>query len=304
MKSKKLVFLGSGDLGLDALLKLKSEFQIELVVTKPKPAKHKGSMPVYDYCLENNLNIITPNSKSELDSSLIPFLDQHPDIKAGVVVDYGIIISEDVILKFSLGIINSHFSILPKWRGADPITFPLLAGDESTGVSFMIIDKGMDTGEVIKTFELEIAPDDDQLSLTNKLSQLSCSKLNSIVNKLLDHDSNTEKQPKHLITYSRMLGKQESVLNPNKPASLIEREVRAFQDWPKTKLKVAGIECIVKKARALKYNNQNARNGQVVIEGEQIKLYCGRGSCLVIEELQPLSKKSMKSADFIRGYVN
>jgi methionyl-tRNA formyltransferase len=302
MKLKKIIFFGSGDLGLEALIKLKSEFQVSLVITKDRPRLHKGPMPVYDYCLENNIDFITPSNKNEVQQQLFAKLKNLSDVKVGVVVDYGIIIPEEVINYFKFGIINSHFSLLPKWRGADPITFPILAGEKETGVTFMKIDRGMDTGELIKSFKLSILPDDNQQSLTDKLSALSDQHLCSIIKDVIEQKICTTKQNLANVTYSRMLHKDEKTVNFNKPASLIERESRAFSLWPKMKLSVSGIECIIRKSRAIESQDET-KIGKVEIKNGEIKLYCGRGSCLIIEELQPLNKKTMKSEDFIRGYV-
>jgi methionyl-tRNA formyltransferase len=304
MKSKKIIFFGSGQLGLDALTKLKSEFEVSLVITKNKPPKHKGAMPVYDYCVDNGLNFATPASKSELDYHLETFFDSHQDLELGVVVDYGIIISENSIFKFKLGILNSHFSLLPSWRGADPITFPLLAGQNQTGVTFMMIDPGMDTGQIVETYHLDILEEDDQLSLTEKLSDLSCSKINSVVNNLFDHTLRPEPQPNKLITYSRMLAKQESVLNLSKPASLLAREIQALKAWPKLKLNINGIDCIIKNGYATNVPDGSAEHGDIKFSNEVIRVFCGRKSCLNITELQPAGKRTMSSADFIRGYIN
>ena len=296
-KSKKLVFFGSGDLGLSSLKTLEAEFEIVLVATKPKSENHKGKMPVYDYCLEKGLNLITPINKKELQDQLLS-LGYLSDL--GVAVDYGIIISQAVIDSFSLGIVNSHFSLLPAWRGADPITFPILAGQNQSGVTFMMIDRGMDTGKIIASFPLNLSPDETQESLTRKLLSLSDQKIVSIVQSIFNRKNKLIDQSGYLITYSRMLYKPEREFNLNKPASLLEREIRAFQTWPKSKLNILGINCTIKNATSAERLNLSL--GEIKIVDNRILVGCGRGSHLEIIALQPDGKKTMPAADFIRGY--
>jgi methionyl-tRNA formyltransferase len=300
-KLQNLVFFGSGELGLASLKKLEGEFNISLVVTKLKPERHKGPMPVYDYCQENNLNFITPINKQELNDKLLAIAEGGLESEIGIVVDYGIIIPENVVDLFKFGIINSHFSLLPNWRGADPITFPLLAGEKQTGVTFMKIDKGMDTGNLIKSFKIKIDPGENQESLTSKLSKLSDQHLCSIVNDILEQKIDTIKQPSGGITYSRMLHKYEKEVNFNKPASLIERESRAFISWPKLRVKINQIDCIIKKCSIVP-NVHNLKPGHINIGESNIEFGCGAGSCLSIDLLQPVGKNVMTISDYIRGY--
>src|SRR5579875_3987803 len=131
--SESIVYFGAGPVAAKALRLLAQSFPIEAVITKPKPEHHKELPPVLAACHELGLhNVHTVANKAEL-SEL--FANHHFGSRAGVVIDFGIIIAQDVINAFELGIINSHFSLLPRWRGADPITFAILSGDEETGVS-------------------------------------------------------------------------------------------------------------------------------------------------------------------------
>jgi methionyl-tRNA formyltransferase len=124
-KLPNLVFFGSGPVGQAALRGLiKDGFSIEAIITKPRSERHHGSMPVEDFAKEYTIPYFTPATKRELTA----LFDGHDFISTlGVVVDYGIIISHEVIASFKFGIVNSHFSLLPQWRGADPITFLILS---------------------------------------------------------------------------------------------------------------------------------------------------------------------------------
>src|SRR5438045_3687175 len=140
--SKTIAFFGSGPVAADSLIFLAEYFEIEVVVTKPVPAHHKVKAPVEEVARAKNLKLLFANNRSGLDK-----LIQEKPFKSelGIIVDFGVIVSQKVIDAFKLGIINSHFSLLPRWRGADPITFAILEGDAKTGVSLMLIDEQLDT---------------------------------------------------------------------------------------------------------------------------------------------------------------
>lgn len=145
---QSVVFFGSGPVAARSLQLLSERFTIEAVVTKPRPVHHRGNFPVIDTAEELKLPMHVVSNRSEL-SNLIstrPFTSQ-----LGILIDFGILVGVDTIDYFPYGIVNSHFSVLPEWRGADPITFALLSGQPTTGVSLMMIDEGMDTGKILAT---------------------------------------------------------------------------------------------------------------------------------------------------------
>ena len=122
--SKTITFFGSGPVAAASLEYLHTQFGVELVITKHRPAHHKDPAPVEEFAKAHGLRLDFADTTDELESVII---SQQPDKLCGVVIDYGVIISQPVIDYFEHGIINSHFSILPEWRGADPITFSLLS---------------------------------------------------------------------------------------------------------------------------------------------------------------------------------
>ena len=171
--SETIVFFGSGPVAAKSLELLAQNFEIEAVVTKPQPAHHKEPFPVLALSEKLGLKIFTPDGKAAL-SEL--FASNPVTSRLGIVIDYGFIINRDVINYFDLGIINSHFSLLPEWRGADPITFSILSGQKQTGISLMLIDEKMDelsrtTDEVKKQkIRLEIVQLQRQMSdLNNRI---------------------------------------------------------------------------------------------------------------------------------------
>ncbi len=144
--SETIVFFGSGPVAAASLKALADNFEIEHVITKQAPLHHRGSIPVVETAEDLGLPILFANNRSQLDQAILGL-----DFKSrvGIIIDYGVIVSRSVIDKFPFGILNSHFSLLPQWRGADPITFSILSGQTETGVSIMLIVEELDEGQLI-----------------------------------------------------------------------------------------------------------------------------------------------------------
>lgn len=292
-----IVFFGSGPVAAESLRLLHQDFKIEAVITKPRPAHHHGSTPVLDLAEKLGLKIFTASNKKELSELMETKPVSSP---LAVLIDFGIIVGQDVIDYFPKGIVNSHFSLLPKWRGADPISFSILSGDETTGVSLMLIDQGMDTGKLLAQKTLKLKDDHDGTSLTKDLIALSHQML---VEKLPLYNSGEIKarQQPHpdRASYSRKLTKQDRVIDWSKPAKQIDREIRAFIEWPKSRAQVGQIEAIITKACV--HPGSIGKPGEVQIKDHKLFIACGQES-LSIERIKPAGKKEMDSKSFLAGY--
>ena len=298
---ESVVFFGSGPVAAESLRLLAENFNIEVVVTKPKPTHHRGNFPVLDLVKQLNLHVKTVINKNELDElmSSKPF-----DSKLGVIIDFGIIVSRKVIDYFPLGIVNSHFSLLPEWRGADPITFSILSGQPKTGVSLMLIDEGLDTGKLLTYKTLPIEPMDTTQSLTDRLIKLSDKLLQDYLPKYVIGSIKPKNQPHpDRATYSRKLTKEDGIIDWNKSAQQIEREIRAYIEWPKSRTKIADKEIIITKAHALPTNIPNNPIGKFEAVGNALMVECGKGT-LCIDRLKPAGKSEMTAMAFLAGYKN
>src|ERR1035438_3938500 len=152
-QSKTVIFFGSGPLAAASLLLLSEDFDIEAVITKSTPSGHKGEVPILELTRKLNIQTYAVEGRVQLDNLVAK---ANFSSQVGILIDFGIIISQKVIDYFDKGIINSHFSILPQWRGADPISFALLSGQKTTGVSLMLIVAAMDEGPLISYTEIDI----------------------------------------------------------------------------------------------------------------------------------------------------
>lgn len=299
--SETILFFGSGPVAALSLQLLAENFTIEAVVTKPKLAHHHGDVPVLTKAHDLGIKVFTPVSKKEL-SKL--FATNPVQSKLGVVIDYGIIITQDVIDYFEKGIINSHFSLLPQWRGADPLTFSILSGQAKTGVSTMLITAGLDEGPLLGQTSYDIRPDETTESLTRELIYQSDGALEVLL-PLWMHNK-TVAAPQESVTlaeshepsYSRKLTKQDGLIDWTKPAQQIEREIRAFAEWPKSYTKFNSLDVVI---TAAKLSVQKNEPGKIIVADKQLVVGCGEGS-LIIERLKPAGKPEMLATGFINGY--
>jgi methionyl-tRNA formyltransferase len=301
--SETIVVFGSGPVAAKSLELLNEDFEIELVITKPKPTHHRGDFPVLQVAEKLGLKTLTVTNKTEL-SSL--FTTKPAKSQMGIVIDFGIIITKDVIDYFPLGILNSHFSLLPQWRGADPITFSILSGQDKTGVSLMLITEGLDEGPIIGIGEQELAPTVTTPELTDKLIHLSHGLLVHEVPRYMAGETKGIPQEKvaELLhyspepTYSRKLTKEDGIIDWEKPAEVIKREIRAFIEWPKSRTQLANKDVIITKAHVV---SLSGNPGKITLHNKELVIYCGKDA-LVIDELKPAGKKVMTGQEFLRGY--
>lgn len=296
--SKKLVFFGSGPVAAESLSLLAENFEIEAIITKPRPRHHHGSVPVLDVAARLDIKTYTATNKNELDAI---FEKAKLTSQLGVLIDFGIIVSRKVIDYFPLGIINSHFSILPQWRGADPITFAVLSGQKITGVSLMLLVEAMDEGSLLAYGEYEMPADITTPKLTDELIKLSDALLlDTIPSYRAGHIQPVPQSITGLeISYSRKLAKQDGEIDWNKPAEQLEREVRAFAIWPKSYAKLKQLEVVITRAHVSK---AIGKPSEIKIEGKRLMVCCGQ-QALEIMELKPAGKPAMTAQAFLAGYA-
>lgn len=293
--SEPIVFFGSGPVAAQSLELLAQDFAVEAVITKPKPAHHRGDFPVLQLAERLGLKTLTPPTKEEVAS----LFNQRPlNSRLGVVIDYGIIIPKEVIDYFSLGIVNSHFSLLPEWRGADPITFAILSGQSQTGVSLMLINEKLDEGLLLAQAPWAISPASTTPQLTQHLIELSYKLLVETLPKYVSGELKPYPQPDQQATYSRKLTKQDGLLDWQKPAQQLEREIRAFIDWPKSLANLAGKEVIITQAHVAEASGPA---GQVAVQDKQLLVYTD-DKALIIDRLKPAGKSEMTAQEFLAGY--
>lgn len=300
--SESIVFFGSGPVAAKSLELLAQDFEIEAVITKPQPAHHKEDFPVLKLAEKLKVKTFTSANKREL-SEL--FATKPVTSKVGIVIDYGIIINQDVIDYFPFGIINSHFSLLPDWRGADPITFSILSGQQQTGVSLMLITAGLDEGPLLSLGVYDMTGSETTPSLTDYLIKLSHALLlDGVPRYMSDTKFISQEQAATALhrspepTYSRKLSKEDSILDFNKSAAQLEREVRAFIEWPKSRTTISDKEVVVTAAHV---EAGSGSPGNIWKDGKRFGFYTSNG-VFVIDKLKPAGKQEMTAEAFLAGY--
>jgi methionyl-tRNA formyltransferase len=294
--SKTIVFFGSGPVAAESLRLLAHDFEIEAVVTKPRPPHHKGEVPVLSVAEELDLKVLNASNRNELDDL---FRSRPVQSKLAVLIDFGIIVSQEIIDYFPLGIVNSHFSILPQWRGADPISFALLSGQETTGVSLMLLVQAMDEGPLIAYGEHRIGLHETSTILTENLISLSHQLL---VKHLPAYMEDPETSPQSVtgreLSYSRKLTKDDGIISWDKAATQIEREIRAFYEWPKSTTTIGSQTLIIREARVV---GHSGKPGEYMVGKHSLVVICGKDA-LEILRVQPQNKKEMPIQAFLAGY--
>lgn len=294
--TESTVFFGSGPVAAASLEKLLKHTPVEAVITKPRPAHHRGPVPVIDVATRHNLPVHTVSTKRELDVLLTQtsFTSRY-----GILIDFGIIISQAEIDHFPMGIINSHFSLLPHLRGADPITFAILEGATKTGVSLMCVDEGMDTGKLITYRTHHLTGHETTPELTASLIDLSDDLLREFVPRYLSGDVVPRQQPHpDRATYSRKLTKADGDVDWTLPAVQIERQIRAFIDWPQSRAMIGRLPVVITAAQVIEETGEPGH-----FTATKTELYVATGDqSLSIDRLKPIGKKEMPIQAFLAGY--
>ena len=295
-KNPPAVFFGSGPVAARCLELLLHHTEVEAVITKPRPAHHRGKTPVIDFAAKHGLSIITASTKQELDQVIA----RHTfSSRYAILIDFGIIVSQAVIDKFELGIINSHFSLLPHLRGADPITWSIAIGDEKTGVSLMLVDTGLDTGKLITSRIFHLNGNETTQALTQSLILHSDQLLQEYLPRYLLGDIIPRNQPHpSRATYSRKLTKADSQIDWNLPAIQIERHIRAFCDWPQSRTRLGNLELIITAAHVI---DQSGQPGSYTHDAKELIVFA-KEQALSIDRLKPAGKKEMPVQAFLAGY--
>jgi methionyl-tRNA formyltransferase len=304
-----VVFFGSGPVAAASLALLLDSFDVEAVVTKPRPPHHRGSVPVLELAEQKGLAVVETSDKKELSSAVAAASFKS---RVAILIDFGIIVTQDVIDAFPLGIVNSHFSLLPEWRGADPITFSILSGQERTGVSLMLLVEKMDEGPLLAQAPYDITPGETTPSLTEALIQLSYESLQTVLPLYIANQ--TQPAPQESVTmadtpnptYSRKLTKEDGVLDFTKPAAVLEREVRAFAEWPKSRTVIAGKDVVITSAHVTADESgvglRASGVGKAYVDTRQLCITTSEG-VLVIDTLKPAGKPDMRGDAFVNGYI-
>lgn len=300
----RIVFMGTPDFAaasLDALLK--NGYNIAGVFTQPDKAKGRGMeisfSPVKELALENEIPVFQP-AKMRDGAALSILQSLKPDLV--VVVAYGRILPDDILSVPPLGTINVHGSLLPRYRGAAPIQWSVLNGDEKTGVTTMYLSSEMDAGDIIFSEETEIGEYETSGELYDRLKKLGAELLIKTVRAIEAGCAPRTPQDETQATYVSMLDKSLSPLDFTKPARAVVKWVCGLQPWPVASAELGGVVLKIYSAW-LTHRHTGAVPGSIVSTGKDgIEIACGDGETVLLTEVQAPGKKRMPAEDYLRGH--
>ncbi len=292
----RIVFAGTPEFAaqhLEALLQ--AGYQVEAVYTQPDRPAGRGQKlmpsPVKQLALQHGLPVMQPATLRDAEAQHALAALQ-PDLM--VVVAYGLILPQAVLDTPRLGCINSHASLLPRWRGAAPIQRAIEAGDSESGVTVMQMEAGLDTGPMLLKVRTPIGPSDTGGSLHDRLAALGAQAVVEAVARLQAGALPGERQDDTLATYAHKLSKDEARLDWQRPAAELERLVRAFNPWPICHSSLAGDVLKVHAARLVPGQGEPGRILAVGKDG--LTVACGTGA-LQLTRLQLPGGKPLDFAD-------
>jgi len=295
-----VIFMGTPQFAVPSLLALYNQgYPIKAVFTQPPKPKGRGltilKTPVHQAAEELKCTIYTPSHLDTESLSLIQNL--HPSLI--IVAAYGHILPSSVLRAPAFGCLNLHASLLPRWRGASPLQQALLSGDAYTGVSLMHMDKGMDTGPVYVKEKLKMHPQENLITLDEKLSLLAAHMLNTYLPSLLNKQMTPLAQDTQGITLAPKVKTGDAKIVWQRPLAAIERHIRAF--YPKAFFSFQGKRIRLLKATRTSEKFENTASPCLTVFNKQLFINLTEGA-LRIDMLQPEGKKAMDALTFLNGY--
>ncbi len=297
-----IVFMGTPDFSVEALKSLiAAGHNITAVVTQPDKKKGRGEKvmftPVKEEALKHDLKVYQPVKVREPE-----FIDELKklDIDVIVVIAFGQILPKEILEMGQYGCINVHASLLPKYRGAAPIQWAVIDGEEESGVTTMQMNEGLDTGDILEAVKVPIDKKETGGSLFDKLSIAGA---NLIVKTLDDLQAGTVtpvKQDDTKSNYAKMLKKELGNIDFNQEAVKIERLIRGLNPWPSAYTKLADKTLKIWDADVVD-KDYEGENGEIVEVTKDYFVVKTGSKSLKINELQLEGKKRMKSDIFLRG---
>jgi len=293
--------MGTPPFAVPSLAALARDYGVAAVVTQPdRPARRGRKLTpsaVKKAALELGLPVLQPASLRE-EEAVAELTRLAPRVM--VVAAYGQILRPQVLAIPPSGVINVHPSLLPKYRGASPIAGALLAGEQQTGVTIMLMDEGMDTGPILSQITVDIDPQDTTGSLGERLAGLGAELLTDVLPAWLEGRIEAQAQDDAQATYTKPISKGDGVIDWSLPAVDIWHRVRAYNPRPGARTRWKGDQLKVMRARPLPDWKGEAKAAGVVQLDSGVAVATGEGA-LLLEEIQLAGKRAILAEDFVRG---
>lgn len=298
-----IIFMGTPDFAIPALkVLIESEHTVSAVFTQPDKPKGRGHKftppPVKVLAEENNIAVYQPDSlKKDADEYIKIIKDINPDII--VVAAYGKLLPKEVLDAARFGCVNIHGSLLPKYRGAAPIQRAVIDGEKETGITTMLMNEGLDTGDILMVEKTEIGENETSAELFDRLAVMGAELLIKTIEALRIGKIIPQKQDDSKATYASMLSKDLSKLDFDKPVREVHKKICGLSDWPCAVTSIDGKRLKVYRSEIVSYVKADAVPGEILNE-KDFTVACKDGSLRLVE-VQTEGSKRMKSEDYLRG---
>ena len=294
----KIVFMGTPDFAVPALKMLAREHEVAAVFTQPdKPVGRKQILtpPDVKVCAnELGIPVFQPVSM-KTEEALELLRSFSPDV--AVVAAYGQILPKAVLDVPRLGCVNIHGSLLPKYRGAAPIQQAVLDGEEVTGVTTMLMDVGLDTGDILMKRETRIGENETSAELFDRLAVLGGELILDTLSALEKGELTPQKQDESLATHTKKIDKSLCPVDFTKPAREVHNLIRGLYSWPIATAEIGGRRVKIYSSRLA----DNSGKAGMILSVKPLIVACGEGAVELLE-LQPEGKKRMSAEAFAAGY--
>lgn len=298
---KKIIFMGTPEIAVPSLKALvENGFDIPLVITQPDKPKGRGQAvqypPVKEYALTAGLEVYQPEKIKNNTEVMEKLKSISPDFFA--VAAYGKILPQEVLDIPKIAPVNVHFSLLPKYRGPAPVNWAIMNGEKETGVDTMLMDAGMDTGDILLTAKTPIL----KKNAGELADELAVTGAELLIKTLNEFESITPiKQDNDKATKAPMMNKEMGLINWSQDAFQIERMIRAFTPWPASYSILDNKKIKIFKSDVAEINHNAAAGTIIDVDKDSITVACGNNA-LKIFELQLEGKKRMDTKSFLAGY--
>lgn len=297
-----VVFMGTPDFAVPSLMALhESRHQVQLVVTQPDRPKGRGRKTVYSAVKEQALKLKLPIWQPERvhkEDAVVAMDGVRPDLL--VVVAFGQILSKPLLEWPRYGALNVHGSLLPKYRGAAPIQWAMMNGEKETGVTTMLMDPGVDTGDILLQANTSIGADDTAQSLHDRLADIGANLLIQTLDELSTESLKPISQDDALATFAPMLSKKDGEIDWRQSAEAIVNRIQAMTPWPGAFTFYQQQRLNIYAAKAVTQSTDSMPGTVIPAFDGELKVATGNG-ILAVERLQRSSGKRLKTADFLRG---
>lgn len=300
----KIVFMGTPDFAAGSLKALIGNHDVAAVFTQPDRPKGRGQKVQYNQvkslALEHGIPVYQPIRIKKEPEAVNAIRDIQPDII--VVVAFGQIIPKEVLDMPRFGCVNVHASLLPELRGAAPINWAIVRGYNKTGVTTMLMNEGIDTGDMLLKSDVEIREDETAEELHDELMKIGAELLLETLDGLEKGNITPEKQDDSKSNYAPMLSKELGHIDWNKDCKSVHNLIRGVTPWPGAYCYYEDKMIKIWKAKVFSENKSKTPGEIISVSKEGIEVACGVGSILIME-LQEVGSKRMDINSYLNGHT-